>query len=73
MAKDNVVLTGWVKHFRVKCNLEEYEVVVRYEADVDYTSYEVIGVEDEKLKELIWSKVKEWVIGVGEDDRRRDI
>jgi len=60
MKKDKVECTGWEKYFTVRCNLEEYDVVERYDANVDYTSYEVVGVEDEKLKELIWSKVKEW-------------
>jgi len=60
MKKDKVECTGWEKYFTVRCNLEEYDVVERYDANVDFTSYEVVGVEDEKLKEFIWSKVKEW-------------
>lgn len=58
--QDKVECTGWEKRYTVRCNLEEYDVVERYDANVDFTSYEVIGVEDEELQKLIWKKVKEW-------------
>jgi len=56
--KDKVELTRVDKHYVVRCNLEEYVVVERYEPNVNYTGYEVVGVEDEALKGLIIEKLK---------------
>jgi len=61
MSKEKVECTGWEKYYTVRCNLEEYDVVERYDANVDYTSYEVVGVENGSgLEELVLKVFKEW-------------